>query len=107
MHANKREDVEQASAGEIVAVAGLKQVTTGDTICAESHPIVLEALGIPRTGISQAIEPKRDKTRKSLALDSSASRPKTRASRFLLTRRQGRRSLAEWVSCIWKSLSIA
>jgi len=58
MHANKREDIEQASAGEIVAVAGLKQVTTGDTICEESRPIVLEALEFPAPVISQAIEPK-------------------------------------------------
>jgi elongation factor G len=58
MHANKREDLEQASAGEIVAVAGLKQVTTGDTICEESRPVVLEALEFPAPVISQAIEPK-------------------------------------------------
>jgi elongation factor G len=58
MHANKREDIEQASAGEIVAVAGLKQVTTGDTICEESRPIVLEALEFPAPVIAQAIEPK-------------------------------------------------
>ena len=58
MHANKREDIEQASAGEIVAVAGLKQVTTGDTICEDSRPIVLEALEFPAPVISQAIEPK-------------------------------------------------
>jgi elongation factor G len=58
MHANKREDIEQASAGEILAVAGLKQVTTGDTICSEGRPIVLEALEFPAPVISQAIEPK-------------------------------------------------
>jgi elongation factor G len=58
MHANKREDIEHASAGEIVAVAGLKQVTTGDTICEESRPIILEALEFPAPVISQAIEPK-------------------------------------------------
>jgi elongation factor G len=58
MHANKREDIDHASAGEIVAVAGLKQVTTGDTICEESHPIILEALEFPAPVIAQAIEPK-------------------------------------------------
>jgi elongation factor G len=58
MHANKREDVEEAYAGEIVAVAGLKQVTTGDTICAESHPVILEAMEFPTPVISLAIEPK-------------------------------------------------
>src|SRR5262244_501366 len=68
MHANKREDVEQASAGEIVAVAGLKQVTTGDTICTESHPIVLEALEFPAPVISQAIEPKTRPDQEKLSL---------------------------------------
>jgi elongation factor G len=58
MHANKREDVDEAFAGEIVAVAGLKQVTTGDTICAESHPVILEAMEFPAPVISLAIEPK-------------------------------------------------
>jgi elongation factor G len=58
MHANKREDIDQALAGEIVAVAGLKHVTTGDTICEEGRPIVLEALEFPAPVISQAIEPK-------------------------------------------------
>ena len=58
MHANKREDIEEAYAGEIVAVAGLKQVTTGDTICTESHPVILEAMEFPQPVISLAIEPK-------------------------------------------------
>ena len=58
MHANKREDVDEAYAGEIVAVAGLKQVTTGDTICAESRPVILEAMEFPAPVISLAIEPK-------------------------------------------------
>jgi elongation factor G len=58
MHANKREDVDEAYAGEIVALAGLKNVATGDTICAESHPVILEAMEFPAPVISLAIEPK-------------------------------------------------
>ena len=58
MHANKREDMEEAYAGEIVAIAGLKNVTTGDTICADSHPVILEAMEFPTPVISLAIEPK-------------------------------------------------
>ncbi len=75
MHANKREDIEQASAGEIVAVAGLKQVTTGDTICEESRPVILEALEFPAPVISQAIEPKtrQDQERLSLGLQRLAA----------------------------------
>ncbi|MDX2030814.1 MAG: elongation factor G [Blastocatellia bacterium] len=58
MHANKREEVEEAYAGEIVAVVGLKNATTGETICAESHPVILEAMEFPNPVISLAIEPK-------------------------------------------------
>ena len=58
MHANKREEVDEAYAGEIVAVVGLKSATTGDTICAESHPVILEAMEFPTPVISLAIEPK-------------------------------------------------
>ncbi len=58
MHAAKREDIDQASAGEIIAIGGLKNATTGDTICAENAPVVLEALEFPDPVISQAIEPK-------------------------------------------------
>lgn len=58
MHANKREDVEEAFAGEIIAIGGLKNVTTGHTICVESHPIILEAMEFPAPVIAVAIEPK-------------------------------------------------
>ncbi|MFL6212751.1 MAG: elongation factor G [Blastocatellia bacterium] len=68
MHANKREDIEAASAGEIVAVAGLKQVTTGDTICEESRPVILEALEFPAPVIAQAIEPKTRQDQEKLSI---------------------------------------
>jgi len=58
MHANKREDIEDASAGEIIAIGGMKQVTTGDTICDENKPIVLEAMEFPAPVIRVAVEPK-------------------------------------------------
>jgi len=58
MHANKREDVDEAFAGEIIAISGLKTVTTGDTICVEGHPVILEAMEFPAPVISVAIEPK-------------------------------------------------
>jgi elongation factor G len=58
MHANKREDIEVASAGEIIAIGGMKQVTTGDTICDENKPIVLEAMEFPAPVIRVAVEPK-------------------------------------------------
>ncbi|HZV79902.1 MAG TPA: elongation factor G [Candidatus Binatus sp.] len=58
MHANHREDVESVSAGDIVAAVGLKNTTTGDTLCDEKTPIVLENITFPEPVISQAIEPK-------------------------------------------------
>src|SRR2546421_6407802 len=58
MHANKREDIEVASAGEITAIGGMKQVTTGDTICDENKPIILEAIEFPAPVIRVAVEPK-------------------------------------------------
>jgi len=58
MHANQREDIEVAYAGDIVAGLGFKQTTTGDTLCARSAPIVLERLEFPDPVIHVAIEPK-------------------------------------------------
>lgn len=58
MHANKREDVESVSAGDIVAVVGLKTVQTGDTICDSDAPIVLERIEFPTPVISLAVEPR-------------------------------------------------
>jgi elongation factor G len=58
MHANKREDTEDASAGEIIAIGGMKQVTTGDTICDENKPIILEKIEFPAPVIRVAVEPK-------------------------------------------------
>jgi elongation factor G len=58
MHANKREDITEVFAGDIAAAVGLKNTTTGDTICEQSHPIVLESMEFPEPVISVAIEPK-------------------------------------------------
>ena len=58
MHANKREDVESASAGEIVAIGGMKNTTTGDTVSDESKPIILESMDFPEPVVRVAVEPK-------------------------------------------------
>jgi elongation factor G len=58
MHANKREEISEVFAGDIAAAVGLKSVSTGDTICEEAHPIVLESMDFPAPVISVAIEPK-------------------------------------------------
>ena len=58
MHANKREERTKAFAGEIIAVQGLKQTTTGDTLCDPSSPVILESMTFPEPVITVAIEPK-------------------------------------------------
>lgn len=58
MHSNSRSEVESLEAGEIGAVIGLKNTTTGDTLCAENSPIILEAMEFPEPVIRVAIEPK-------------------------------------------------
>ena len=58
MHANKREDIEEVVAGDIAAAVGLKTVITGDTICDEDQPILLESIEFPTPVISVAVEPK-------------------------------------------------
>lgn len=79
MHANHREEVGEAYAGDIVAAVGLKGTTTGDTLCDEQHPIVLESMQFPEPVISVAIEPKTkaDQEKLSLALQKLAEEDPT------------------------------
>ena len=58
MHANKREEIKEVYAGDIAAAVGLKQVSTGDTLCDEKKPVVLESMDFPEPVIALAIEPK-------------------------------------------------
>ena len=58
MHANKREDIDELRAGDIAAVVGLKSTLTGDTLCDQKSPVILEAIEFPEPVISVAIEPK-------------------------------------------------
>ena len=68
MHANKREEISDVYAGDIAAAVGLRNVTTGDTVCDEKHPIVLEAMDFPAPVISVAIEPKTKADQEKLGL---------------------------------------
>ncbi len=58
MHSNKREDITEAHAGDIVAVIGLRKTTTGDTLCDPKHPVLLERMSFPEPVVSVSIEPK-------------------------------------------------
>ena len=67
MHANKREEIKEADAGDIVAAVGLKITSTGDTLCSEDRPVALESLDIPDPVIEVAIEPKTKADRDTLS----------------------------------------
>src|SRR5699024_3682173 len=58
MHANSREEIAEIHCGEIAAAVGLKDTATGDTLCDEKHPVILESMEFPEPVISVAIEPK-------------------------------------------------
>ncbi len=75
MHANSREDIDEAFAGDIVALAGLKETTTGDTLCATSAPIILERMEFPEPVIELSVEPKTkaDQERMGIALNRLAA----------------------------------
>ncbi len=68
MHANKREEIKRVAAGDIAAAVGLRNAKTGDTLCLESRPIVLEAIEFPEPVISVAIEPKTKEGQEKLSL---------------------------------------
>jgi elongation factor G len=68
MHANKREEIEEVRAGDIAAAIGLKDTRTGDTMCDDAHPIILEAMKFPNPVIDVAIEPKTKADQDKLAI---------------------------------------
>ncbi len=68
MHANKREEIEEVRAGDIAAAIGLKDTRTGDTLCDDDHPIILEAMKFPNPVIDVAIEPKTKADQDKLAI---------------------------------------
>jgi len=68
MHANSREEIKEARAGDIVALAGLKNTTTGDTLCDPNHPIILERMEFPDPVIEVAVEPKTKNDQEKMAL---------------------------------------
>jgi elongation factor G len=83
MHANERKDVDEAFAGDIIALAGMKETTTGDTLCAERQPIILERMEFPDPVITLSVEPKTkaDQEKMGVALNRlSAEDPSFRVS---------------------------
>ena len=106
MHANKREELNEADAGNIYAAVGLRDTRTGDTLCDEKHPILLEKMIFPEPVISIAHRAQDEgRRREARRRASRSSRTKTRRSASTPTRRAGRRSSAAWASCTSRSSS--
>src|SRR2546428_7345857 len=84
MHANHREDIPEATAGNVVAAVGLRDTTTGDTLCDQDHPIILESMQFPEPVIAVAVEPKTkaDEQKLSSALSKLAEEDPTFKVRF-------------------------
>ena len=106
MHANSREDIDSIGAGDIAAAVGLGDTRTGDTLCDEKQPIILENIVFPEPVISQAIEPKTKVDQDKLGTARSrAWLRKIRPSGCARTRKPSRRSSPAWASFISRSSS--
>jgi len=99
LQADQRTDVSEAYAGDIVAAVGLKDTTTGDTLCSDDALIILESMNFPDPVISVAIEPKTkaDSEKLGVALGRLAEEDPT--SKFASTQKLARQSLPVWVNC--------
>ena len=108
MHANDREDIQVAYAGDIVALAGLKDTTTGDTLCAPSAPIILERMEFPDPVIELSVEPKTkaDQEKMGIALNRLAARGSV-LPRLHRSREPARPSSRGWASSTSRSWSTA
>ena len=108
MHANKREEIEEVRAGDIAAAIGLKDTRTGDTMCDDDHPIILEAMKFPNPVIDVAIEPKTKADQDKLGdRAAEAVRRRSDVPRAHGSRRRRRRSSPAWASCTSRSSSTA
>ena len=108
MHANNRLEVDEIRAGDIAACVGLKDVTTGETLCDPIAIVMLERMVFPEPVIAQAVEPKTkvDQEKMGIALNRlAAGRPVV--PRRAPTRNPARPSSPAWASCTWKSSSTA
>ncbi len=99
MHANKREEIKEVRAGDIAAAIGLKDVTTGDTLCDPDAPIILERMEFPEPVISIAVEPKTKADQKKWVWLWVVWLKKTRLSAYGLTKSLTRPLSPVWVSC--------
>ena len=107
MHANNREEIKEVLAGDIAACVGLKEVTTGETLCDPAAVITLERMEFPEPVIHIAVEPKTKADQEKWVSRWGVLRKKIRLSVCVATKSPGRRLSREWASCTWKLSSIA
>ena len=108
MHANKREELKECHAGNIYAAVGLRDTRTGDTLCDEKQPIVLEKMMFPEPVISIAIEPKTKADLDKLGVSAAEARLRGPVvPRLTRTRRRARPSSPAWASSTSRSSSTA
>ena len=108
MHADQREDIDVAYAGDIVAGLGFKQTTTGDTLCERAHPIMLERMEFPDAGdLRRDRAQDEDRPGQARARRSTRSPTKTRRSWCTPTSTPARRSSPAWASCTSRCSSTA
>lgn len=104
MHANDRKDIETCYAGDIAAAVGLKSTTTGDTLCDEKNPVILESMEFPEPVIRVAIEPKTKAGQEKWVLLLLNLQKKTLLSRLTQMKKQDKLLLPVWVSFTLKLL---
>jgi elongation factor G len=105
MHSNQRDEIKEVLAGDIAAAVGLKDVTTGDTLCSQDAPITLERMTFPDPVISMAVEPKTKSDQEKMGIALSVWKIRRSASRP--TRSPARPSSPAWASCTRTSSSTA
>ncbi len=105
MHAADREEIKEAFAGDIVALQGLKDTRTGETLCDPSKPVILEKMEFPEPVIEMKVEPRRRPTRKRWRSRSTRSLWKILRSASRCTPSRVRRSSRAWANCISTSRS--
>ena len=100
---SERKDIGEVFAGDIAALVGLRNITTGDTLCDEEFDVTLEPPTFPEPVISMAVEPKTKRTATRCPRACSGWPRKTRRSAVSPTRKPASSSSRAWASCIWKS----
>jgi len=100
IHSNHREEVEEVFAGDIAALVGLKSTTTGDTLCDENHPIILEKIEFPEPVISMRIEPKTKADQEKMGWPCENYPKKILLFKSILIKKRAKQLFPEWVSFI-------